>query len=194
MFTPGRIIRDRDELCRAIHEGRRFSNVLFWGHRPATDGEPAESCLSQWYPSPFEGDGIRYETAEHFMMARKARLFDDEQACATILGDPAPAHAKRVGRRVRGFDSGRWQRARFKIVVQGNLLKFEQHPRLRSYLVSTGEAILAEASPHDRIWGIGLGAEDARAENPLEWLGQNLLGFALMEVRARLRSPVTRNR
>ena len=92
-----------------------------------------------------------------------------------------------MGREVRGFDDARWCEARFEIVVQGNLAKFSQHPALGDYLLSTRDQVLVEASPVDRIWGIGLAADDTKASRPEQWRGLNLLGYALMEVRDRLR-------
>ena len=76
------------------------------------------------------------------------------------------------------------------ILVTGqfqNLLKFSQNQNFKDFLLSTGDKILVEASPYDRIWGIGMLETDNRAENPLLWNGENLLGFALMEVRDQLR-------
>lgn len=161
--------------------------LLFWGHRPRPDGIVTATCLSQWYAAPFTVDGVRYATAEHFMMAGKARLFGDAEMLAEILAAPDPGKAKSLGRKVSGFDGARWEAARFDLVVAGNLAKFEQNPALRSFLMSTGERVLVEASPYDRIWGIGLSASDPRATDPREWLGENLLGFALMQVRRQLR-------
>ena len=75
----------------------------------------------------------------------------------------------------------------FQIVVDGNIAKFSQNPKLQEFLMRTGDRILVEASPYDKIWGIGMAENNQKVENPLEWNGQNLLGFALMEVRDRLR-------
>lgn len=94
--------------------------------------------------------------------------------------------AKALGRQVRGFRESAWERERFAIVVRGNLAKSGQHPELREYLAGTRARVLAEASPTDRVWGIGLEASDSRAEDPRQWRGLNLLGFALMAVRDRL--------
>ena len=69
-------------------------------------------------------------------------------------------------------------------MCEGNRAKFAQHPNLRRFLLDTGNRILVEASPVDKIWGIGLAQDDPRAQNPLQWQGLNLLGFALMKVRA----------
>lgn len=166
--------------------GERFAYLYFWGHRPRADGAPSASCFSQWYPSPFVVDGVRYATAEHWMMAGKARLFADEAALAKVLANDDPGAAKGAGRRVRDFDEARWLAHRFALVVEGNLAKFTQHPALKSFLLSTGDRVLVEASPVDPIWGIGLAAADPRATDPAQWTGLNLLGFALMRVRERL--------
>lgn len=107
-------------------------------------------------------------------------------ACIRIIDASNPGKAKAIGRKVNGFDEATWVRHRFEIVVRGNLLKFRQHPELGEFLMGTGDKVLVEASPVDRIWGIGLAAEDPAAEDPNLWPGLNLLGFALMEVRDRL--------
>jgi hypothetical protein len=140
-------------------------------------------CLSQWYPAPFDVDGQQYPTAEHFMMAEKARLFGDEGARQQILASGSPGAAQALGRRVRGFDDRIWGEHRVDIVARGSVAKFSQHPDLRSFLVATGDKVLVEASPRDRIWGIGLGPDDPAAHDPLAWRGLNLLGFALMSAR-----------
>lgn len=178
--------RDRESLIRSIQPGERIKYLFFWGHRPLPSGEVGKPCLSQWWPVPFTVDGDTYLTAEHFMMAEKARLFGDEETRARILTASNPGAAKKLGRAVRGFDDARWVEARFDIVVRGNEAKFGQNPALREFLLGTGDRVLVEASPLDRIWGIGLSAGDSRAEDPEQWKGLNLLGFALMEVRARL--------
>ena len=74
-------------------------------------------------------------------------------------------------------------------MVRGNAAKFGQHAAFRAFLLDTHDRVLVEASPVDAIWGIGLAQEDARALNPVAWRGLNLLGFALMEVRAHLATP-----
>jgi len=143
--------------------------------------------LSQWWAVTFTLDGRRYSSAEHFMMERKARLFGDEETAEAILAAPDSKTAKALGRAARGFDDAVWKRHRYEIVVAGNLAKFGQHQDLSDYLLGTGTDILVEASPHDCVWGIGLGAADERAGRPADWRGLNLLGFALMDIRAALR-------
>ena len=120
------------------------------------------------------------------MMAAKARLSGDADAAERILAAPHPGAAKALGRQVRRFDEQRWAEHRFDVVVAGNLAKFAQHPELRDFLAGTGSRVLVEASPLDRVWGIGLAADDERAASPERWPGLNLLGFALMEVRHQL--------
>lgn len=181
-------IRDVKSLAEAIAAGRQAKYVFFWGHQPRTDGAIDKACFSQWWPAPFEMEGTRYETAEHWMMAEKARLFGDEETRQAVLEVEHPGAAKKLGRAVRGFDEETWQRQRFEIVIRGNLAKFQQHAELSHFLANTGERVLVEASPVDRVWGIGLAADHADAMNPAKWRGLNLLGFALMEVRERLRS------
>ncbi|MFD7404763.1 NADAR family protein [Streptomyces sp. NPDC059866] len=177
-----------DALVREVRAGAHIKYLHFWGHRPRSDGRVGPSCLSQWWPSPFTVDGVEYATAEHWMMAAKARLFEDAEAERRVLAVAHPAQAKKAGRLVRGFDGSIWERERFGIVVEGSVHKFGAHAELREYLLNTGERILVEASPVDRIWGIGLAADDEAASDPERWRGPNLLGFALMEARERLRS------
>jgi ribA/ribD-fused uncharacterized protein len=178
--------RSREELAGLMAAGARPKWLRFWGHRPQRDGSIGSGALSQWWPAPFTVEGFRYATAEHWMMAGKARLFGDEESVPTILAARSPAEAKKLGRLVRGFDEERWQAACFELVVQGSTAKFGQDPALREYLLGTGNRVLVEASPLDRVWGIGLAGDDERATDPARWRGRNLLGFALMEARARL--------
>jgi len=180
-------VRSVDQLRGFIADGGEPEYLLFWGHRPPPAGGVGRGCLSQWWPSEFTVDGVRYGSAEHFMMTGKARLFGDGDTAERILAAPNPGAAKALGRQVRGFDEPLWARRRFDLVVEGNMAKFGQHPDLLAFLLATGRRVLVEASPRDRIWGIGLAAEDERSTSPELWPGLNLLGFALMEARHRLR-------
>ncbi|CAM5483701.1 MULTISPECIES: NADAR family protein [Streptomyces] len=176
-----------DVLIQEVRSGARIRYLHFWGHRPLPDGRVGASCLSQWWPSPFTVSGVSYATAEHWMMAEKARLFKDADAERQALAADHPSLAKKAGRLVRGFDNAAWERERFRIVVEGSVHKFGAHPELRAFLLGTGDRVLVEASPVDRVWGIGLAARDEGADDPERWRGPNLLGFALMEARERLR-------
>lgn len=175
-----------EALVSTVDSGTRVKYLHFWGHRPRPDGRVDASCLSQWWPSPFVVGGVSYATAEHWMMAAKARLFGDAEAERRALEAPNPALAKKAGRLVRDFDDSVWERERFAVVAEGSTHKFAAHPDLRAFLLGTGERVLVEASPVDRIWGIGLAADDERASDPRRWRGPNLLGFALMAARERL--------
>lgn len=178
---------DVAELIERCASGDRPEMVFFWRHVPTVDG-PGPWMFSQWYRSPFVVDGQTYATAEHWMMAGKARLFGDDEAAARIVASTDPAEAQAIGREVSGFDERAWSKASRDIVVTGNLHKFSQHEAARSHLLATGDSVLVEASPHDLVWGIGWRAEDPQAAEPTAWRGRNLLGFALMDVRSLLRS------
>ncbi|WP_395574991.1 NADAR family protein [Streptomyces sp. BK79] len=182
------ITDSREALIAQVRAGARVKYLCFWGHRPRADGRIGPGCLSQWWPSPFTVAGVEYATAEHWMMAGKARLFEDAEAERRVLAAGHPAEAKKAGRLVRGFDEAVWARERFRIVVEGSVHKFASDPALRAYLLDTGDRVLVEASPVDRVWGIGLAADDAAATDPERWRGPNLLGFALMTARERLRT------
>ena len=162
--------------------------LFFWGHTPKKPGVVGAECLSQWYPAPFEADGVRFETAEHYMMWGKALLFGDEQTAAKILAAGHPQQAKALGRTIAGFAEDTWTAERLAIVTAGNVEKFRQNPDLLAFLLGTRNRVLVEASPLDRVWGIGLAANDERAQDPAQWRGSNLLGEALMAARETLRA------
>jgi ribA/ribD-fused uncharacterized protein len=178
--------RDVAEARALERQGRTMDLLLFYGHQPRRDGRIGASCLSQWWPAAFIVDGGRYPTAEHFMMVGKARLFGDEAAAQRIIEAPDPKTAKEFGRAVQNYDEDAWAANRYRIVVDGSIAKFGQNGPLREYLLSTTGRVLVEASPSDRIWGIGLEAGDDRATRPSQWKGLNLLGFALMDARDQL--------
>lgn len=129
---------------------------------------------------------------EQYMMAAKAELFGDREILTQILQCRDPKQIKALGRKVQGFDSALWDKYKYSIVLNGNLCKFSQNQELKDFLLSTGDCVLAEASPYDGIWGIRWSADAPEAEEPLKWRGQNLLGFALMEVRDELRKNCER--
>ncbi len=193
MSVGGGILRDVEAMPRTVQDlvalgqsGEPVSYLFFWGHRPQRDGSIGAGCLSQWWPSVFTVDGVRFGSAEHYMMWRKALLFGDEEVAARVVTASHPRQAKMLGRRVRGFGEETWAAQRYGIVVEASLAKFGQRTELRDFLVGTGDRVLVEASPTDRVWGIGLAATDERAADPARWRGLNLLGFALMEARAQL--------
>ena len=180
------MINNVKDLRAAYGEGQSIEFVFFWRPTPSADGKISESCLSQWWGCRFEVDGVEYCCAEQFMMAEKARLFDDGEMLTKIMESVNPKEMKAYGRKVRGFEKDVWEDACYGIVKRGNVAKFSQNPELWEYLKGTQKRILVEASPMDRIWGIGMGKTNPDAQNPLKWKGSNLLGFALTEVREQL--------
>ncbi|MGC4040847.1 MAG: NADAR family protein [Flavobacterium sp.] len=161
--------------------------LFFWGHEPSKDGSITKTCLSQWWLSPFVVDGTGYKTAEHWMMAKKALLFNDRVNFAKILQASSPAEAKKLGREVGNYDDAVWKEHRYEIVKEGNFHKFSQNPELKAFLGQTQNRVLVESSPVDPIWGIGMAHDHMEANLPEKWQGLNLLGFALMEVRDELK-------
>ena len=145
-----------------------------------------QSPFSQWHPSTFVVDGVTYCCAEQYMMAGKASLFGDVEVAAEILAAVHPREHKALGRKVKAFDAAVWERERLHIVKAGNRAKFTQNEALLAALLATAGTTLVEASPYDRIWGIGLAETDPRANDPAQWKGQNLLGIVLTELREEL--------
>jgi ribA/ribD-fused uncharacterized protein len=145
-----------------------------------------EAPFSQWYPARFELAGKLFSCAEQYMMYGKAILFGDAEVAAEILAAVAPKQHKALGRKVQNFSDVTWKANREVIVTDGSCAKFTQNPELRQALLDTAGTELVEASPFDRIWGIGLAATDKRAEDPAQWRGQNLLGKILTRVRDEL--------
>lgn len=141
------------------------------------------SPFSQWYRCSFTEDGRAFNCAEQYMMHGKAVLFEDGEVAAKILEADHPRTHKALGRKVRGFDDKVWRRERERIVRAGNHAKFTQNPELRELLLATRGTVLVEASPYDKIWGIGLAASDPRAQDPSQWKGGNLLGKILTALR-----------
>lgn len=148
--------------------------VLFW--RTA-------DVYSNWHPSIFTVNGVTYSNAEQYMMSEKAVLFNDMVVNAKIMQASDPLSMKNLGKEVRGYTDELWFANREKVMFFGVLHKFEQNPPMYQQLLSTGNRLIVEASPVDRIWGIGLDESDPRALDPTKWRGQNLLGIALMKAR-----------
>ncbi|KAK3703791.1 hypothetical protein LTR37_014237 [Vermiconidia calcicola] len=157
--------------------------VFFW-----REFEEPYGFLSQWYESPFEVDGVTYQTPEMWMMVQKARLFGDEDIAQQMMETTVPKEHQALGRKAKGFDRKKWDEHKSRIVEEGNYWKFtngKESPRMLKMLFDTSDRELVEASPTDRIWGVGFGAADAEA-NREKW-GENRLGKAIMQVREKLR-------
>ena len=153
--------------------------TLFWG-----------GPFSQWNTDGFDIDGVHYCTAEQWMMASKARLFGDDAVEKAILETTSPSDQKALGKMVKGFDKAKWEAIEengkpycWNIVYQGNSAKFRQNPGLMAFLLETVGTTLVEASPYDKIWGIGLGEDDPDAKDRSKWKGINWLGDVLTHLR-----------
>jgi len=153
--------------------------VFFW------DGP-----FSQWYQSDFIYRGIKFCTAEQFMMYHKAMFMGDEKTAELVLKSASPKIQKALGRSVENFSPKLWDKVKRDVVYMGNWLKFTQNDDLKKMLLDTGDKLIVEASPYDLIWGIGLSAGEAKNTPQEDWLGQNLLGLAIMEVRTDLKTLI----
>lgn len=160
----------------------------FYGHDVDPDGKITSTCMSNWYPAKFRILDMEFNCNEQFMMACKAMLFKDDDSLEAIMAQTSPAVMKKLGRRVSNFDAELWDRLSYTLVLNGAWAKFSQNIELAKYLLSTDGKAIAEASPRDKLWGIGMSTTNARVQIPLQWNGANKLGFALMEVRDELKA------
>ena len=170
------------ELRRRYQNGERFEYTFFFR---------SNAYFSNWYPADFVVDGIKYWCTEQYMMAKKAELFGDITIQNQIMNCHSQRDIKALGRKIRGFNDSVWFKHRERIVFEGNYAKFTQNSMLLSYIKGQKGKILVEASPYDKIWGIGIeclsdGSNRQYIENPFNWKGTNLLGFVLMDVRDRI--------
>lgn len=159
--------------------------LYFYGHTKNVDDGMNRHVFSQWYGCKFiDDENIEYCSAEQYMMAKKAKLFVDNVMYDKIMESTDQKEIKQLGRKIKNFDDKTWDVHKYMIVVLGNYYKFSQNKDLLDILKNTGNMILAEASPYDNVWGIGISS--AQAMKGVQWKGQNLLGNALMEVRSML--------
>ena len=171
----------------------------FWSHNPSKYPKDRQwfSCFSNWYSSNFTlnvepgheemdtdtGETLKFINVEQFMMYCKATRFGDIEIAHKIMNETNPKELKALGRKVKGYDDKIWSKFRYAIVLRGLNAKFGQNEDLMKYLLQTGTKLLAEASPYDNIWGIGLAPNDPKTQDPMKWNGLNLLGKGLVEVR-----------
>ncbi|WP_444946014.1 NADAR family protein [Microbulbifer sp. VTAC004] len=155
-----------------MRETEKF--YFFWKHQ-----------FGQWTLRDISDiDGQTYNCCEQYMMYKKAILFGDIKTADNILKEENPSEQQRLGRAVLGYESKTWDQHKLGVVWTANYLKFTQHEDLKERLLETNNKILAESSPHDLIWGIGLSSDDNRILNPDNWTGKNLLGEILMSIRS----------
>ena len=158
-------------------------NVVGFFHEYGPNG-----WFSNWYPAVFTVDGVTYLNAEQYLMHQKALCCGDAATAAKVLENPDPKTVKLLGRAITPYDDEAWRAVRQEVIYRGLLAKFGQNSGLKHQLLATGDAIIAECSPNDRIWGIGLALDDPRHQDVAQWQGESILGRALMRVRDTLRS------
>lgn len=153
-------------------------HVLFWG-----------GVFSNFYPSPFIVDGLKFETSEQFFMYHKALYFKDDIIAEKILTEGIePKIAKKLGRKVNGFDEDEWAKVRFDVMYNAIFHKFTQNETLKKELLSYNNRTFVECSPFDKIWGIGISEDDVNADNEEQWRGLNLLGKCLTKLRNEIKN------
>ena len=146
--------------------------------------------FSNFYKSYFKDlEENHYCCVEQFFMYQKCRLFDSTNniLMQKIMNSTDPKHIKKLGRQVKNFDEDIWNEHKTKIMYDGLFLKFTQNEQLKKVLLNTGTKKIYEASPYDKIWGIGLNYHNTIKLNPTEYPGENLLGILLMELRENLK-------
>ena len=144
--------------------------------------------LSNWYKSEFTVNGIKFVNSEQYMMYQKAMVFGDTEIAEKILASTSPSDVKSYGRKVRNYNDTIWNGLRQIIVYDGLMAKFSQNEDLKKQLLDTGDDILVECNPEDKIWAVHLREDDPKVQDISTWEGQNLLGFTLMRVRENLRN------
>ena len=152
-------------------------HVFFWN-----------GIYSQWHKAPMIIDGVEYNCCEQYMMHQKALTFNDLEIAEKVLQTSNPKDQKGLGRQIKGFDKDKWDSVCLGIVYKGNFAKFTQNPDLMSMLLSTGDRLLVEASPLDKIWGIGMAEEDPAVDDPANWKGLNLLGWSITLVKQQIKN------
>jgi ribA/ribD-fused uncharacterized protein len=152
-------------------------HVFFWN-----------GIYSQWHKAPMTIDGVQYNCCEQYMMHQKALTFGDSEIAEKVLQTSNPKDQKGLGRQIKGFDKDKWDSVCLGIVYRGNFAKFSQNPDLMEELLSTGDRLLVEASPFDKIWGIGMAEEDPGVDDPANWKGLNLLGWSITLVKQQLKN------
>ncbi|WP_297295327.1 NADAR family protein [uncultured Brachyspira sp.] len=170
------------KLKTDFNKGKKIDFLFFYGHTNDKN-EITKSSLSQWYIKDFKENNLTFNCMEKYMMYNKALLFDDKKIAEEILNNNQPKAIKELGRKVSNFKDEIWDKVKYTIILKGNYYKFSQNNDLRNFLLNTKNKVLVEASPYDKVWGIKMKYDNENIENPFFWQGENLLGFALMEVR-----------
>lgn len=185
---------NREEYKKLYNKGERFNTVGFFLGENSKEFGP--KMLSNFYPSPFvvklkDEEELNFTCSEQMFMWIKAKTFKSEEIASEIAAAPyAPKRYKALGRKVIGYDDKIWSERRVRAMYNSIKYKFKTNSRLKEYLLSTGDAILIEANPRDKIWACGMSI-NSDYSNPNHWTGDNLLGFLLMDLRDELRKELT---
>ena len=158
-------------------------DALFF-HKP----EEPNGYLSNWYLSPFDLDGTHFSSVEQYIMYRKCTAFGDEKSATAVMSTDDTEQQQAIGRHANGYIESIWIGMRQMVAFRGLMAKFTQNDDLRQKLLDTGDAYLVECAGSDRIWACGIHLNDDRRFDAANWTGSNILGFALMEVREKLKS------
>ena len=153
-------------------------HVAFWG-----------SQLSNFYPCKFVLDDEIWISSEQYFMASKAQCFFDEESYLQIRKTTTPEEAKKLGRKVKGFNDSVWNMVKYHVMKDAVYAKFSQNEDLKKFLLSPEfeEKYFVEGSPFDGVWGVKIDYRNPDIDNPENWNGENLLGKVLNEIREKLK-------
>jgi len=149
------------------------THIYFWN-----------SVFSNFYHINFNYKGFNFKNSEQAFMWEKAKFFNDDYTADLILLSTVPYQAKKLGRQVKNYNDEMWSDVRYKFMYEINIAKWR---KMEDLILSTGDKILVEASPFDKIWGVGLGENDNKILDDNNWKGLNLLGEVLMDVRRKIK-------
>ena len=171
-------------------------HVAFWGS-PFSNFYPCEIIVNEPWKnilntiggvSKIEED-FKWKSSEQLFMANKAWFFADMKTFGEIVLSTTPEQAKKLGRKVKGFDDKIWDKVKYQLMYAGVYAKFSQNEDLKNFLLSPdfeGKDFV-EGSPFDGVWGVKMDWRNPDIDNPENWNGQNLLGKVLNEVREKLK-------
>lgn len=181
LSEPVNALKKQGVMKDKLRYGNKEVEAVFF-HKPS---EPF-GFLSNWYPSPFDLDGVHFSSAEQYIMYQKCMIFGDEESANRILSTEDTKEQQNIGRDAKGYVSKIWAGVRQMVALRALMGKFEQNEDLKQKLLDTGDAFLVECARTDKIWACGIRLDDDKRFNAANWDGENILGFALMEVRRRL--------
>lgn len=157
------------------------THVYFWN-----------GIYSQWSKSKFTEGEIEYPNAEKYMMMKKAEVFGAHEILFQMMKTDNPKTVKALGRKIKNFTDSKWDAHKMEIVTQASYLKFTQNPSLLKQLLAEQHLELVEASPVDKVWGIGLHYDNDEVLDKSKWKGQNLLGKCIMKAREQIINEETK--